>query len=175
MRFNSNKKINNIFLEANNNNLNEDILISFGKNKINKQDFSPLPVLSSDSQKNKFSINSDKMQDNSLSPIPMNNLNFPIIRDINSNDSNKNYQNNIPPLIKKSELNDLKLQTQIKEIEFADKIIISDNNWKKLGESLILNHLKEKNLSPINNIPKIIIMRLIGGPSTMDLDVCPSD
>ena len=158
---NSNKKINNIFLEANNNNLNEDILISFGKNKINKQDFSPLPVLSSDSQKNKFSINSDKMQDNSLSPIPMNNLNFPIIRDINSNDSNKNYQNNIPPLIKKSDLNDLKPQTQIKEIEFADKIIISDNNWKKLGESLILNHLKEKNLSPINNIPKIIIMRLI--------------
>ena len=99
---NSNKKINNIFLEDNNNNLNKEIFISFGKNKINNQDFSPIPILSSDSQKNKFSINSDKIQDNSLSPIPMNNLNLPIIKDINSHDSNQNYKNNIPPLFKKN-------------------------------------------------------------------------
>ena len=158
---NSNKKINNIFLEDNNSNLNKEIFISFGKNKINNQDFSPIPILSSDSQKNKFSINSDKIQDDSLSPIPMNNLNLPIIKDINNQDSNQNYKNNIPPLFKKSDLNDLKLQAQIKEIEFDNKNITSENQWKKFGQSLILNHIKDNKTNFINNIPKIILMRLL--------------
>ena len=169
---NSNKKINNIFLEDNNNNLNKEIFISFGKNKINNQDFSPIPILSSDSQKNKFSINSDKIQDNSLSPIPMNNLNLPIIKDINSHDSNQNYKNNIPPLFKKSDLNDLKLETQIKEIEFDNKNIISEYKWKKLGESLILNHIKDKKANFINNIPKIILMRLLVFNKKNELITC---
>ena len=161
---NSNKhKINNVFLQDNNNIYNDEIFISFGKNKINNQDFSPLPISSSDSQKNKISLISDKMQDNSLSPIPMNNLNFPIIKDINNHNNYENYKKNVPPLFKRSDLNELEKPEPFKEIAFMNnkKNINFVIEWKKFGEHLILHQLKDKKLNNINNIPKIILLRLI--------------
>jgi hypothetical protein len=74
---NKNNKINNVFLP------NNEMYISFGKNYINNQDLSPIPISSSDSQKDKLSLISDnKEPDNFVSPLPINDLNFPIIKDI---------------------------------------------------------------------------------------------
>ena len=113
------------------------MFISFGKNEINDQAFSPIPIQSSDSQKNKLSIISDnKETENYLSPLPMNDLNFPIIKEINNYDSDKNY----------------------KEINIVNE---KENKWKNMSELLLLNRLKSKNYIDINKIPKMIIIKLI--------------
>ena len=159
-----NHKINNIFLENNNNYLDNGNIINFGKNGIIENELlSPIQIPSSDSQKNKFSINSDKIQENSLSPIPLNAQKFPIIRDINNNESDENYKNNVLPIFKKSNFDEFNEQIPFKEIKFniENKNIIEENKWKKLGKALILNEIIKNNFNNIKKVPKIIIPRLL--------------
>ena len=112
--------------------------ISFGKNYINNQDLSPIPISSSDSQKDKLSLISDnKEPDNFVSPLPINDLNFPIIKDINNFDSNTNDK----------EINNMNNK--------------KENKWKKLTELLILNRLRNNIFNDIKKIPKMIIIKLI--------------
>ena len=129
---NKNNKINNVFLP------NNEMYISFGKNYINNQDLSPIPISSSDSQKDKLSLISDnKEPDNFVSPLPINDLNFPIIKDINNFDSNTNDK----------EINNMNNK--------------KENKWKKLTELLILNRLRNNFFNDIKKIPKMIIIKLI--------------
>ena len=129
---NKNNKINNVFLP------NNEMYISFGKNYINNQDLSPIPISSSDSQKDKLSLISDnKEPDNFVSPLPINDLNFPIIKDINNFDSNTNDK----------EINNMNNK--------------KENKWKKLTELLILNRLRNNIFNDIKKIPKMILIKLI--------------
>ena len=112
--------------------------INFGKNYINNQDLSPIPISSSDSQKDKLSLISDnKEPDNFVSPLPINDLNFPIIKDINNFDSNTNDK----------EINNMNNK--------------KENKWKKLTELLILKRLRNNIFNDIKKIPKMIIIKLI--------------
>ena len=137
----NNKKSNTNFIQNHNNNQNDEKL----KNLINNGDLSP--ILSSDSQKNKYSSNSsDKYQDNFPSPIPKGNTIIPSLKVSNNNTSEKIE---IPPLLQKNNFNDIKLEVPYKEIKFInqDKNKNSENNWKRLKESLILQNLLENKIN----------------------------
>ena len=162
----NNKKSNTNFIQNHNNNQNDEKFISFGKNLINNGDLSP--ILSSDSQKNKYSSNSsDKYQDNFPSPIPKGNTIIPSLKVSNNNTSEKIE---IPPLLQKNNFNDIKLEVPYKEIKFInqDKNKNSKNNWKRLKESLILQNLLENKINNSNNnsnflnsVPKNVIVKLL--------------
>ena len=163
---NQNNKQNNInFTQNYNNNQNDEKFISFRKNLINNGDLSP--ILSSDSQKNKFSSSSsDKYQVNFPSPIPKGKTIIPIIK--NANKINNSEKIEIPPLFPKN--NEIILEVPYKEIKFInqDKNKKSENNWKKIKESLILQKLLENKINNINNnknllnlIPKNVIVKLL--------------
>ena len=154
---NNNHKINNIFIENNNNFPNEGIFISFGK-KINNQEFSPIPVPSSDSQKNKLSIIQDKIQDNSLSPLPINDRNFPIIKDINNYDTNKNNIEKIVNNDNSSNMNNINTSLDMKNsIEQSTKIVTRADIKPLLNNSLDsidIDNSNMYNLDKENNAEK---------------------
>ena len=162
----NNKQSNTNFIQNHNNNQNNEKFISFGKNLINNGDLSP--ILSSDSQKNKFSSSStDKYQDNLSSPIPIGNTIIPMIKGTNNNISEKIE---IPLLFQKNNFNNIKIEEPYKEIIFInqDKNKNSEINWKRLKESLIFQKLIENKINNINNnqnlfnfIPKNAIVKLL--------------
>ena len=166
---NNKKKNNNNFLEPNNIDLNYENFVSFGKS-MNNQESPSFPISSSDSQKNKYSSNSGKSKENSLSPIPIiNNDIIPIIKDMNYD--NLNPKHNVPPLVKKSDFNDLKIKTPTKEIK-KNKYINSEKKWKQFGESLIIKEIIENNINnDLNNInfPKNILLKLLVFNKNSDL------
>ena len=158
---NNEKKKNNAFQEPNNKDLNFENFTSFGKS-LNNQESPSFPISSSDTQKNKYSSNSRISKENSLSPIPIIN-DIPIIKDINYDNYNQKYNYNIPPLVKKSDFNDLKIKTPTKEIK-KNIFINNENKWKQFGESLIIKEICENNTNnDLNNInfPKNIILKLL--------------
>ena len=163
---NNGSKINNAYPNDNNNNFQKDeIFINFGK-KINNQELSPIPISSFDSQKNKFSSNSDKCKENLYSPMPINNDILPIIKDLNEKEPNKNNENNILHFPIKNDLNEMEQIKGIKKIEFIQKNSNNEleNKWKILSKSLIFNQLvNENNINNSNSIklPSIIIPKLL--------------
>ena len=86
----------------------------------------------------------------------------------NANKINNSEKIEIPPLFPKN--NEIILEVPYKEIKFInqDKNKKSENNWKKIKESLILQKLLENKINNINNyqnllnlIPKNVIVKLL--------------
>ena len=164
---NNNNNLNNQNNQQNNNNIQKDeIFITFGKNKINSGDLSPIPS-SSDSQKNKLSLNSDKFQDNFLSPIPLDNNINPIIKEINTNNFSPI---DIKPPLQKNNFNEIKTEIPNKEIKYnnQDKNKNYEKIWRKFAETLkckklIDNHFNDenKNMNFFNFISKNVITKLL--------------
>ena len=76
---------------------NNEIYVSFDKNKNKKNEFSkktedlsPIPISSSESQKNKLNLNSNFSKDNLIPSFPLNNAMSPILNIINNKENNLN-------------------------------------------------------------------------------------
>ena len=158
---NNNNDKNDLILNSNSskkNIQNNEIYVSFDKNKNKKNEFSkktedlsPIPISSSESQKNKLNLNSNFSKDNLIPSFPLNNAMSPILNIINNKENNLNdFITQIPTKQINSNINNTNNSFNNDSFNNKKNLNINDNDMGMSNEQP-MKIVASAHLRPLSN------------------------